>query len=170
MHAISELSALSAEDSRQLTALLRDSVEQGASVGYVLPVDMSMLVRYWQGVAGELAAGEKRLLVMRDANEIVGSVQLSLCGKLNGKHRAEVQKLLVQSLHRRRGIGRELMRAVEVLAKQLDRTLLVLDTEAGSPAQTLYERRDYRLLGIMPRFAASPDGTLKPCAFFYREL
>jgi ribosomal protein S18 acetylase RimI-like enzyme len=170
MHAISELSALSAADSRQLTALLRDAVEHGASVGYVLPVDAAMLSRYWQGVAMEITAGEKRLLVLREGDAIVGSVQLSLCTKPNGRHRAEVQKLLVHSHRRREGCGRALMQAVEALAKKLDRTLVVLDTEAGSPAQALYERSGYQMLGIMPRFAASPAGDLQPCAFFYREL
>ena len=66
------------------------------------------------------------------------------------------------------------MVAAELRAKDLKRTLLVLDTEEGSVAEGLYERIGYARLGTIPRFAASPhDAPGTPprgSTFFYREL
>ena len=170
MTAITQLHSVDPNALNDLVELLRDSVLNGASVGFILPVSDAELQRYWRDVAAEIADGEKQLLVCSEDGVIVGAVQISLCTKTNGGHRAEIQKLLVHSRARRKGYGRDLMVAVEQLAVRLGRSLLVLDTEAGSPAQALYERRGYQLLGVLPGYAASPAGGLKPCAFFYREL
>lgn len=170
MSEVTELTSLGARELSDLAELLRDSIENGASVGYLLPVDEVELRSYWQGVTRQIADGGKHLLVRAQDGTIVAAAQLELCGKPNGAHRAEVQKLLVHSRYRRQGLGRELMAAIEQLALRLGRRLLVLDTEAGSPAQALYEQRGFQLLGVLPRYAGNPDGRLKPCAFFYREL
>ena len=170
MSEVCELPSPGARELGGLAELLRDSVENGASVGYLLPLSDREVQAYWQDVARQIADGAKHLLVVQQDGAIVGAVQLELCGKPNGAHRAEVQKLLVLSRCRRQGLGRILMAAVEQLARRLNRRLLVLDTEAGSPAQFLYEQQGYQLLGVLPRYAGTPDGKLKPCAFFYREL
>ncbi len=170
MRSVEEITSLDDRLAGELGELLRDSVANGASVGYLLPLPDAQVSQYWKGVAAELDAGEKHLLILRDAGGVAGTVQLGLCMKPNGMHRAEVQKLLVHSRCRRMGYGRVLMEAVETLARRIGRTLLVLDTEAGSPAQILYESHGYQLLGVLPRYAGTPDGALKPCAFFYREL
>ena len=170
MSAITEMSGLDAKSQSDLVDLLRDAVHNGASVGFILPVSDTELHRYWQRVATEIAHGEKHLLVRTEDGVIVGAVQMSLCTKANGMHRAEIQKLLVHSRCRRKGYGQDLMTAVEQLAIRLGRSLLVLDTEAGSPAQALYAQQGYQLLGVLPGYAASPAGGLKACAFLYREL
>jgi ribosomal protein S18 acetylase RimI-like enzyme len=54
---------------------------------------------------------------------IVGTVQLDLAGQANGRHRAEVIKLMVLSSARRRGIGCALMEAAEAEARSADGTL-----------------------------------------------
>jgi ribosomal protein S18 acetylase RimI-like enzyme len=153
-----------------LHGLLRDAVDHGASVGYVLPLPDAQVADFWQNAFDEAARGERVLLIAVENGGIAGSVQLSLCGKPNGAHRAEVQKLLVHSAHRRKGIARQLMTAIEREARALSRMLLVLDTESGSVADRLYEKLGYRRIGTVPRYAATPDGALKDCAFFYREL
>ena len=170
MTAITELSGLDPKSQGDLVNLLRDAVHNGASVGFIVPVMDAELHRYWQWVATEIADGEKHLLVRTEDDVIVGAVQMSLCTKTNGMHRAEIQKLLVHSRCRRKGYGQDLMTAVEQLAVRLGHSLLVLDTEAGSPAQALYAQQGYQLLGVLPGYAASPAGGLKPCAFLYREL
>jgi ribosomal protein S18 acetylase RimI-like enzyme len=93
-----------------------------------------------------------------------------LAAKANARHRAEVQKLLVLQNARRRGIGRLLMRAAEVLARRQGRRLLVLDVRRDDPAQRLYESIGYKVTGIVPGYAADPDGALCDCTFLYREL
>ena len=164
------LTAFSAADMADLAALLADAVSDGASVGYYSPLDPSLAAAFWQGVAAAVAAGNRVLLVARDEGRIVGTVQLDLATKPTSGHRAEVMKLLVHTAHRRHGLGAALMTAAEVVACELGRTLLVLDTRTGDPSCRLYERLGYAVTGVVPGYAANSAGGLDDCTFYHREL
>ena len=62
------------------------------------------------------------------------------------------------------------MTAVEEVARQKGRYLLVLDTRLGDDAQRLYTRMGYLQVGVIPRFARSSTGTLDATVIFYRDL
>lgn len=96
-----------------LIALLQDCVASGASVGFLPPLQEEQGLAYWQGIEGELADGVRKLWVAFDQHHLVGALQLSLCTKANGGHRAEVEKLMVHSQARGKGVGRALMNAME---------------------------------------------------------
>jgi GNAT superfamily N-acetyltransferase len=100
----------------ELAALFEDAVESGASVGFVLPLEPGEALRYWEGVVTKISSGDLILLVAWQDSRTVGSVQLCLEKRPNGRHRAEVVKLLVHRSARRRGIGQALMQAVEKAA------------------------------------------------------
>jgi GNAT superfamily N-acetyltransferase len=155
-----------------LAAILRECVEGGASVNFVLPFSQQDSEAWWRrAVLPALAAGERRLLVAREAGRILGTVQLALAAQPNQAHRADVTKLLVHPDGRRRGIGRALMLRLEEVAREEGRSLLTLDTVAGSAAQLLYESLGWVLLGVVPRFALSPDrARLEGSAFFWKEI
>jgi acetyltransferase len=153
-----------------LIALLQDSVHGGASVGFLAPVTAETAQRHWQGVFDQLA-GNVRLWVARDADgRVLGSVQLELCGKENGRHRAEVQKLFVHSAERGRGIASQLLQSVEAYAREHGRTLLVLDTLKGSHAEAMYRRQGWQFVGYIPDYAGHPDGVLEATAVFYKRI
>ena len=96
----------------QLIELLVDAVEGGASIGFVLPLERGEAAAYWQGVTAGLRAGRLALVAAFERDRLAGSVQLGLEPRANGRHRAEVMKLMVRRSHRRRGIGRSLLQAV----------------------------------------------------------
>jgi len=79
-------------------------------------------------------------------------------------------KLLVDRKARRQGLGRRLMAAVEEMARDEGRTLLVLDTRQGEPSEEFYGALGYRRAGVIPNFAESADGTLHSTVLFYKEL
>lgn len=62
------------------------------------------------------------------------------------------------------------MTAVEEIARQEGRRLLVLDTRLGDDAERLYARMGYRRVGVIPRFARSSTGMLDATVIFYRDL
>jgi acetyltransferase len=95
---------------------------------------------------------------------------LALCLKANGLNRAEVQKLLVHSEARRRGLGQQLMAALELSARQYKRGLLYLDTEAGSGAEAFYQSLRYTKIGELPNYCQSPDGRYTPTAIYFKTL
>lgn len=152
-----------------LSALLIDAVDSGASVGFLAPLAESEARDYWLGLATSLGR-ELRLLGAFEDGMLVASVQLALAGKANARHRAEVQKLVVLRSHRGRGIAKALMAAVEALACQEGRRLLVLDTRLGDTAERLYGRIGYQRAGEIPDFARSSAGTLDATVLFYKRL
>ncbi len=163
-----------------LVTLLQDAVHGGASIGFLSPLETSRAENYWEHVFDEIDDGSRVLLVARDGNRsqasetygstIHGTVQLALATKQNALHRAEVQKLFVHTRYRCRGIGNALLTAVENVARELGRHVLILDTETDSPAQRLYERHGYTRLGEIPQWALSPHGNLHGAMFYYRLL
>lgn len=154
----------------QLVALLQDSVHSGSSVGFLPPLASDAAEEYWLETLNEVAQGKRILLVSSEAGDVTGTVQLALATKQNALHRAEVQKLIVHTRFRQRGIARALMAAVEAAARKAKRTLLVLDTEQGSAAEQLYVNCGYTRAGVIPQYALSADGSLITTVVFYKLI
>ena len=166
-----------------LTALLQDAVASGASVGFLPPLSAEEARAYWQEVIAAVAGPHRLLLIAQvdggvppplrsatGAMVVAGTVQLHLVSTPNGRHRAEVAKLLVHTRHRRQGIGRALMLAVEAEARHAGRTTLVLDTRLGEPSEQLYLSLGYSRAGAIPDYARSADGTLHTTVIMYKLL
>ena len=153
-----------------LIALLQDCVDSGASVGFLPPLSTEKAASYWLGVEADLAAGHRKLWLALEQQQLVGAVQLALCGKANGRHRGEVEKLMVLQTARGQGVGRALMLAMEQGAREADRSLLVLDTRAGDVASHLYRQLGYQEAGQIPGFALGADGKLAATVIFYKTL
>lgn len=153
----------------ELTQVLLDCVEGGASVSFMLPLDRSAADAFWRGVAAGVARGERTLIVAEDDGVIVGTVQLITDMPPNQPHRADVAKLLVHRRARGTGVGRRLMEALHEAARLQRRTLLVLDT-ASATAGRLYERLGWQRAGVVPDYALLPDGGLCATTFFYKRI
>lgn len=153
-----------------LIALLRDAVNSGASVGFLPPLGSEEAEEYWHDVFRDAAQGSTILLVARAAGQIVGSVQLALAKKSNARHRAEVQKLFVLQSARRRGVAQALMQAIEEIAREHKRSLLVLDTRQDGTAEELYRKIGYQEAGIIPQYCLSATGKLDSTVIFYKTL
>ncbi|WP_019645144.1 GNAT family N-acetyltransferase [Novispirillum itersonii] len=150
--------------------LLAACIDGGASIGFLLPVAQSRLEQYWRAVAVAVAADERRVLGLCLDGRLAGSVQLGLSMPQNGAHRVDLGKLLVHPWARGRGLSRLLMQAAEGEARRLGRSLIVLDTEEGSLAESLYPRFGYQEAGRIPDYACNPGGTLHPTVLFYKRL
>ncbi|HMJ51190.1 MAG TPA: GNAT family N-acetyltransferase [Polyangiaceae bacterium] len=158
------------EKREELAALLTNCVESGASVGFIPPLPVSQALQYWDGLAPDLQSSCRLLLVVLVDHRVAGAVQLALCTKKNGLHRAEVEKLMVHTGHRRAGLGRALMDGIEQLAKKYDRKLLVLDTRSGDAASALYRKCGYIEAGQIPDYALNATGQLDATTYFYKQL
>ncbi len=168
IHILSRAEASAAQP--RLAELLQDAVDNGASVGYLAPLSATDAAGYWSPLIASLDPAQRRLLVAMVDGVIAGTVQLVLETRPNGNHRAEVAKLLVHTGYRRRGVATMLMHALEAEARTAGRTLLVLDTQTGEPAEGLYLALGYMRTGIVPGYARNPDGRLAPTSFMYKPL
>lgn len=160
---------LQAQMAQHITLLI-DVVDNGASIGFLPPLSDNDARAYWESRMNGLQSGEIVLLVSHENDAVTGCVQLALEPRANGNHRAEIQKLMVHTSYRRRGIGRELMFTAEKFARQHNRTTIILDTRQGDPSELLYQSMDYIQAGVIPQYARSADGTLHATVFYYKLL
>lgn len=164
---IEEVTSLSERDLAELSELLIRNVEAGHSIGYIRPPSVEVATAYWQGVI----APNVRLLLARDDGRIVGTAQLELATKENGRHRAEVNKVVVHPDVQGKGVGRLLMEVIEATARREGRFLLYLDTNTDGAACAFYERLGWVKVGTIPQAAGSPpDGRLCGTTFYYKLL
>ena len=161
---------LAETDRDALAALLLDAVEGNASIGFPADTTHEAALSFWSGVEADVAGGQALLFGSRSAGSLVATVQLRFSSFPNGRHRAEVAKLLVHSSARRHGLGTMLMQRVEEAAAAAGKTLLFLDTETGSAAEKLYRGLGWMQAGSIPEFAYRPDGALRASTFFYKAL
>ncbi|WP_075795173.1 GNAT family N-acetyltransferase [Massilia putida] len=166
---VRRVDALQESDIEGLAAVLFDCVEGGASVGFMHPFTLGQALGWWRGLAADVEAGRRALLVAEDEHGIVGTVHLVLAQPDNQPHRADLCKMLVMRRARKQGVGAALMDAAEREARTLGKTLLVLDT-ASQDAERLYARMGWNRLGVVPGFALLPDGGPCNTTYFYRQL
>lgn len=166
---VRRLFSLTDADIEGLAAVLADCVEGGASVGFMQPYSLDRAAAWWRGLAADVAAGRRALLVAEDEQGIVGTVHLVLAQPDNQPHRADLCKMLVMRRARKQGVGAALMDAAESEARTAGKTLLVLDT-ASVEAERLYARMGWTRLGVIPGYALLPEGGVCDTTYFYREL
>jgi len=169
------IAAFSADDvaahARELGALLRACVEDGASIGFVLPFTQEEAEAFWTGKVLPAVEEGSLLIVARIGQRIAGSVVLSLDTPANQPHRGEVRKLLVHPDCRRRGLARSLMGDLERRARSLGRSLLTLDTRTGDMAEPLYASLGFRTAGVIPGYCRDTAvDRLDPTTIMYKPL
>jgi len=167
---VRRLAALTDPDVRALAQVLVDVVDGDGSASFLHPLDPERAEAFWRRVGEDVARGARALLVAEDAEGVAGTVHLVLDLPENQPHRADVAKLLVHRRARQRGVGEALVRAVDDLARDCGRSLLVLDTETGGDAERLYARLGWQPCGVVPDFALLPRGGLAATTIFWRRV
>jgi GNAT superfamily N-acetyltransferase len=166
---VRRLNTLTEADLHGLADVLLDVVEGGASVSFMHPFTRDKAMDFWRGVAKGVAGGERAIVVAEDDQGICGTAQLLLALPENQPHRADLAKMLVHRRARRRGIGAAVLKAAEEMARDLGKTLLVLDT-ASQDAERLYERSGWVKVGVIPDYALMPGGAFCDTIVYYRRL
>ncbi|MDP4823369.1 MAG: GNAT family N-acetyltransferase [Aestuariivirgaceae bacterium] len=151
----------------ELAAIMARCVDDGASIGFLRPMEMRLAHEFWRGVAQSEARGERLVFGAFDGESLLGSVQLILAQMPNQPHRADISKLIVNPKARRQGLARGLMELAETAAVKLGRRLLTLDT-ATEDAASLYRALGYQFSGRIPDYALSPDGVAEATEIYYK--
>lgn len=155
-----------------LAEILRACVHDGASIGFILPFNLNDARAYWQqNVQPGLRSGKLDLFVLYDGPRIAGTVQLIPAAMPNQPHRADVAKLLVHPNARRRGLGRSLMNALVLRAREVGRSVLVLDTRSTDPSRQLYQSLGFQIAGEIPNYCRNPfEPKFEPTTYMYKNL
>lgn len=163
-------SSFSERDVEQLSTLLVACVENGASIGFFSPLAKTEARDYWREVEQEVAQDKRKCWVLRVDNQIVASVQLQYSRKPNGRHRAEIQRLMVDPDFRRRGFAELLLHHVEQQAQSMSIKLLLLLTRSDGAGPVLYTKTGFVLCGEIPDYTYTPFGEAHSSLQFYKAL
>jgi GNAT superfamily N-acetyltransferase len=140
-----------------LAELLIQTVGEGASLGFLPPVDRDEAEWYWTSLRPDLVTGSRLLVGAFRDGRIVGSGQLSLPSWPNAKHRAELQKLFVAASLRGLRVGRSLVAGLHDAARRRGRSLVLL--HARRPvADGFYKPLGYREVGVIPGYSTGSAG------------
>lgn len=155
-----------------LADVLHAVVHAGAGVSFIVPFSMDEARAFWRDKVLPGVRAHTRCVVVAWLNRrIVGTVQLDLATPPNQAHRADVSKMLVHPIARRRGIARQMMIALEAIAKREKRTLLTLDTVTGGFAEALYKSLGFIEVGVIPGYArTSLTAEMDDTTILYKEL
>lgn len=167
--AITRLRSLDETAIEQLAHMTIAIVADGASIGFMNPLDAAKARSFWVAVAADVHAGRRLLVVAHDELGICGTCQIVLAQPDNQPHRGDLAKMMVHPRARNRGLGGALLAAAEAEAKAAGKTLLVLDT-ASDAAMRVYERGGWTKVGVVPDYALLPDGGLCPTVFYFKVL
>jgi len=167
---VRRLETLTSREFGGLCEVLVDCVEGGASVSFMHPMTLAKAADFWRDVAASMHRSERALVVAEDEHgHIIGTAQAVWATPENQPHRADVAKMLVHRRARRLGVGAAVLKAAEDAARDVGRTLLVLDT-ASNDAERLYERSGWQRVGTIPDFALMPDGAPCSTVVYYKRL
>ena len=168
---IAELDAAGFE--RQLGALaqlLLDAHASNMGLGLAPRLTRAGAEAACRETARRLEPGERVQFAAFDGDALVGAVHLARSSAANGRHRAEIQRLVVRADTRGKGVGRVLMNAAVEHARSLGLRLLWLSTHAGTDADRIYGRLGWTRSGVIPDYALLPSGDLAANAFYYLKL
>ncbi|KAH6678726.1 acyl-CoA N-acyltransferase [Halenospora varia] len=161
----------------ELVRLLQECVHDGHSMGFLSPLSVEEAKAYWLDASIQVAKSQTHLFIVMSATqsataspEVLGTVQLAGSPKPSHSHRAEVNKLIISSSYRRKGLARKLMEEVESLARELGRDVLTLTTAKDSDAREMYLKMDWDEFGVCKDYAQRPDGKRADVSFFRKEL
>ncbi len=121
------------------------------------PEEQDWFDRHWTAYSEQmwgrgLAADEPFALTARRLNRLVGVATGSLRPEL-----LHLRRLLVDAAERRQGIGAQLLRACEDLARHRAGARVRLETALAGPAQRFYERSGYSVVAILPEHRGGRD-------------
>jgi GNAT superfamily N-acetyltransferase len=169
-----EIRRLTAAEGKQcvaaLAGVLLDCVQGGASVSFMASLTKAEAEAFFEKVVEGVQRGERILLAAFIDSQLVGTVQIILATPPNQPHRADVAKLLVLKSARKQGVGARLMDSVDEASRQAGKTLLVLDTVTGDPAERLYMRLGWNKVGVIPNYALYPDGRYCDTTVFWKQV
>ena len=160
----------SEEISLPLVQLLAEVIHDGGSMGFLADVTDTELMEFWTSELSKVRSGVNVIICAMDANTCIAAGILTHETKTSGRHRAEVRKMMTHPEYRHKGVASQILTRIEAVAFERGARLLTLRTETNSAASVLYSHMGWTLIGNVPNYAASPDGSLHSVSFCYKEL
>ena len=152
-----------------LADLLVETVDEGASLGFLPPVNRDDACAYWASLHPQLESGSRVIVGAFRDDRIVASGQLALPPWPNAKHRAELQKLFVARSVRGQGVGQSIVAAIHCWARGHGRSLVLLNARRDV-ADRFYKPLGYQEIGVIPGYSSGSDGGRIDSVALFQQL
>jgi GNAT superfamily N-acetyltransferase len=153
----------------RLAAVLIACVGSGAAVGFLKPLAPAKAREFWRRAASDVGAGTRVLLGAWRGGVLLGAGMLDLATPETQAHHARLQAILVDPNHRRSGLGRQILGALEQADAARGRTLLTANTQAGEAGELLFRQAGWTEAGRIPGFTQDAGGTARQTVFFWKQ-
>jgi GNAT superfamily N-acetyltransferase len=153
----------------RLTAILVACVDDGAQVGFLKPLAPAKATAFWRQIASGIGAGTRATVAAWRGGTLAGTGTVDLAAPEDQPHRAVVETLLVHPAARRTGLGRQILQALERAAAVNGRSLLTLQTPAGTACEALARSEAWQEAGRIPGLTRGADGTAQTGIFFWKQ-
>ena len=141
-----------------VVALVRAAVTEGAALGWVDPPDPAELDQLLEAVARAEDTGDAAAVVESDSGEVVGFGYWRRYARATHRPQADLERLVVASGARGRGVGRRLLRSLVASAAAAGVETLTLDVRGDNAAAiALYASEGFATYGRLPDFVAFGD-------------
>ncbi|MGL5858577.1 MAG: GNAT family N-acetyltransferase [Angustibacter sp.] len=142
-----------------VTVLLQQAVTDGAALGWEQPPRPQQVAELLQDVRSGLAEGRSAVAVRIDGDgRVVGFGYWRRYARQTRSPHADLERLAVAAEHRRRGVGRAVLRELVAAARAWQIELLTLDVRADHlGAQALYRSEGFVEYGRLAGLVASGD-------------
>ncbi|KAL2263775.1 hypothetical protein VTK26DRAFT_5182 [Humicola hyalothermophila] len=167
-----------------LAALHASCITLDHMVGpFLPPLTNEKLLPWWKDRIAEANRGARVIVLLLPeqqpahsggrkpaGTDLRGLAMLKLAESETGSFRGHIDAVLVDRRWRRQGGARALVAALEYEAVKRGRSLLLVDTETGSVAETAFKKFGYIEIGKVPHFSRALPSGKKGETFFYKEF
>lgn len=154
----------------RLTELLMACVAAGASLTFLPPLAADTARSHWQGIARQVARGERLLLAGWVDGVLCGTAGLALATAQTQAHRADLEDLLVHPVAQDQALERALLQLAEQQGLQAGRSLLVMQSRDDGPCARLGGGDGWQLAGRVPGYGRSADGQAQDAVWWWKRL
>jgi ribosomal protein S18 acetylase RimI-like enzyme len=166
---VGRLTQYTGTDLDDLCEATENAIEEGGGFGWIKVPARQVLENYWKGL---LLVPERGLVVGRLDGVIAGSAVLSRMPRNNEAQAfaGTITGTFVAPWARGRGIGRDIVIAIENLGREWGMAVLNLDMrDTQRTAIRLYEGLGYQRIGTHP-FYAEVEGRVVPGHYYFKRI
>jgi len=154
----------------RLAAILVSCVDAGGSIAFLRPLAPDKARAFWQRAALQVGVGDRIIVAAWRNGILTGAGTLDLAMPETQPHCTDLQAILVDPPARRRGLGQQILHALEGAAISQRRSLLTAKARAATPGEMLYRTHFWQETGRVPGFTRDADGTMHTTIFFWKRI
>ena len=118
---------------------------------------------------GDVEAGLKRIMVIRDDKRYYGQVVITLFHQDTYIHRGDICSLMLHKSARSRGVSLQIAEQLIRECERLDLGMVTIDVRAGSSQEKLWRYLGFTPYGQLPKYAKVND-TYFSGVFLFQEM